>query len=465
MNPQIISAVRTLLQQGRKIEAIKAYRLATGVGLAEAKEAVEAIEAGQSEVMREPQPPPSGSYALQVFKCPGCGASLSLDEDDTHITCPFCGSTVVVPEAIRPQRAEPVQPIIIQTPAAAGPPTAQPQARSGCSVIIGIVVVALIALGSTIYTTLRRQAATNDTQALVESIQQTSQAITSNILTEVPATLDLTRLAPSPASAFANVVLQFGSEGTGNGKFDDARSIAVDPEGNIYVAEYGTGRVQKFDAAGKFLVAWNTGIDSPLRGMVADRAGHLFIVQGSDLLEFDADSGEPITQFSGGFYDDVVLLPNNNLLAADVSASRDNLVILDPQGQVVTTIQEAISGQSGETELNIRLAADGQGNIYALGTFNNAIFVFSPEGQFRNRFGSDGDEPGQFRAPGALAVDSQSRVYVSDFKGLQVFAADGRYLDLITLPDFAHAYGLTLTDQDELFVAAGTQIIKLTLNQ
>ena len=39
--------IRQLLETGRKIEAIKIYRESTGVGLAEAKEAVEAIERGQ----------------------------------------------------------------------------------------------------------------------------------------------------------------------------------------------------------------------------------------------------------------------------------------------------------------------------------------------------------------------------------------------------------------------------------
>ncbi|MEI6499745.1 MAG: hypothetical protein WCP21_01835 [Armatimonadota bacterium] len=39
--------IALLLQQGRKIEALKLYRERTGVGLAEAKEAVEAMETGQ----------------------------------------------------------------------------------------------------------------------------------------------------------------------------------------------------------------------------------------------------------------------------------------------------------------------------------------------------------------------------------------------------------------------------------
>ena len=39
--------LRMLLAEGQKIEAIKVYRERTGAGLAEAKDAVEALEAGQ----------------------------------------------------------------------------------------------------------------------------------------------------------------------------------------------------------------------------------------------------------------------------------------------------------------------------------------------------------------------------------------------------------------------------------
>jgi hypothetical protein len=42
-----MDTIRSYLQQGRKINAIKELRQATGLGLREAKEAVEAIEAGR----------------------------------------------------------------------------------------------------------------------------------------------------------------------------------------------------------------------------------------------------------------------------------------------------------------------------------------------------------------------------------------------------------------------------------
>ncbi len=45
--PDVVYHVKQLLEAGNKIEAIKLYRQATGLGLKEAKDAVEAIEAGQ----------------------------------------------------------------------------------------------------------------------------------------------------------------------------------------------------------------------------------------------------------------------------------------------------------------------------------------------------------------------------------------------------------------------------------
>jgi ribosomal protein L7/L12 len=48
--------VHDLLNAGRKIEAIKRYRELTGVGLKEAKDAVEALERGEGLVMPAPAP-------------------------------------------------------------------------------------------------------------------------------------------------------------------------------------------------------------------------------------------------------------------------------------------------------------------------------------------------------------------------------------------------------------------------
>ncbi len=53
--------------------------------------------------------------------------------------------------------------------------------------------------------------------------------------------------------------------------------------------------------------------------------------------------------------------------------NRDDIVRFNAQGQVVRTIRAAISSVTEESELDTHVAVDGLGNIYALGTFSNAV--------------------------------------------------------------------------------------------
>lgn len=143
--------------------------------------------------------------------------------------------------------------------------------------------------------------------------------------------------------------------------------------------------------------------------------------------------------------------------------NRDDIVRFDSAGEVVRTIQAAISSASGDSELNTRVAVDGLGNIYALGAFNNAVFKFGPDGRFVTRFGSAGDQPGQFRAASAIAIDEKGRVYVSDIKGIQVFDVNGRYLTVFK-PE-GMAFGMVFNDRNELFIAARKHVLKLLINE
>jgi|SRR5215204_5448201 len=48
----------------------------------------------------------------------------------------------------------------------------------------------------------------------------------------------------------------WGRFGTGDGEFDRPRGIAVDSDGNVYVADSGNNRIQKFNSTGVFLDKW-----------------------------------------------------------------------------------------------------------------------------------------------------------------------------------------------------------------
>ncbi|HEX8853873.1 MAG TPA: hypothetical protein VF754_10325, partial [Pyrinomonadaceae bacterium] len=189
----------------------------------------------------------------------------------------------------------------------------------------------------------------------------------------------------------------------------------------------------------------------------------VYVVQRGKISRYEALTGKKFGEVAyegGSGFDDAVALPDGGLLAAWDRGS-DDIVRFDSSGHAAKVMRAAISGQSRRSELNLRVAADGLGNIYALGTFNSAVFKFAPDGRFLNKFGGAGDQQGQFRAPDAIAVDGHGRVYVSDIHGVQVFDSEGRYLDRFKTDGIA--FGMIFNDKNELFVAARSHVMRFEL--
>jgi LSD1 subclass zinc finger protein len=365
---------------------------------------------------------------METLQCPSCGAPLDYDPRGAGETmrCPFCESTVLLPEHARPAQPQ----FVVQTSYA-------PAARN--APVAGVIVAVLIILGVAVLIAL--------TISRAGRTPSTRTGVSANTRNTLVPTKD----------GYAQPELAFGSEGIGPGNFKDARSVAVDADGHIYVGEYSGGRVQVFDPSGKFLSQWTVDPKMPLRGFAADRRGTVYVVQSDTITRYEGATGRPLGVLASGGYDDVATTADGGLVAFAWN-SRDDIVRLDSSGRVTKQIRAAMSGQTDKSELNGRVAADGLGQIYALGTFNNAVFKFSPDGRFLTQFGGDGDQPGQFRAPSSIAVDNQGRVFVGDFKGVQVFDPGGRYLGLIKVRGAAS--GLAFNDKGELFVASRTQVYK-----
>lgn len=381
---------------------------------------------------------------FRTFDCPKCGAPISYERNEMlgakqpTVRCDYCHSSLMVPDELHGQPAR-VVPITIDL---------RNVTRSKATKWIWVLVA--IPLFGILMGVL---AMVGVLAPVFYSISRSGTRPTNTSTTSREAT-----------NGYADVVLKFGSEGIGPGMFKDARSIAVDGEGRIYVGEYTGGRIQVFDQTGKFINQWSIGDRKTLlRGLAADRKGIVYVVHGGNIHRYEGETGNLLGQVpyeERRSFDDVAVAADGGLVAAWYS-NRDDIVLFDSSGNVVRTIREAISGASGDSELNTRVAVDGLGNIYALGTFNSAVFKFTPEGKFVNRFSGPGDQPGQIRAPSSVAVDGKGRVYICDIKGIQVFDADGRYLTVLK-PDVS-SFSMVFNDKNELFVVARKQVIKLAL--
>jgi DNA-binding beta-propeller fold protein YncE len=108
----------------------------------------------------------------------------------------------------------------------------------------------------------------------------------------------------------------------------------------------------------------------------------------------------------------------------------------------------------------VGLSVGPAGNVWVADTHYCRVAVFTPDGKRILRFGSDGDEPGQFRLVTDIAFDSSHNVYVSEYGGndrIQVFDLAGNYLR--TFGTFGEGVGEFNRPQsiavigEELFVA------------
>jgi DNA-binding beta-propeller fold protein YncE/ribosomal protein S27E len=380
----------------------------------------------------------------RTFDCPKCGAPVEFSNNPTApdftVRCNYCGSALSEPSMGRPAQ---IVHLKIDTPANFRFP--KWLLLILLIPLLGVLagILSMVAGFAPLFISKNRNLNTNNSRG-------------------GPTTIPRGGTTKEPE--FASVLLKFGTEGIGPGMFTDARSIAIDPDGNIYVGEYSGGRIQVFDSNGKFVTQWTANPKMPLRGLAADRKGNVYVVQSGKIDKFEGATGKSLgaIKFGEGWGFDDVAMAADGTVVAPWSRGSDDIVKMDANGNVLRHIKAAISSVTDRSELNIRVAIDGSGNIYALGTFNNAVFKFNPEGKYVNKFGGDGDKPGQFRAPGAIAVDGFGKIYVSDIKGIQVFDNEGRFLRVFRV-DGSNASGMIFNDKNELFLVDRTKVLKAAL--
>ncbi len=254
----------------------------------------------------------------------------------------------------------------------------------------------------------------------------------------------------SASLALAKPVLRFGSEGTGAGRFTDARSVAVDGTGRVYVGEYQGGRVQVFDSLGRFLTQWRADPEMPLLDLAADRGGIVYVVQSGRIKRYEGATGAPLSEFrpsnTSDSYSDIAVALDGSLYAV---AGRSQIVHLSREGEVLQTldIHEAVHDEATPA----RVAVSGTDDLYVLDQWSSEIYHLDPNGRFVDRFGGKGDRPDNLSSPSDMAFDGRGRLYVSDLgHGIRVFDAGGHYLDTI---GGGVVFGLAFNDRDELYAA------------
>lgn len=171
-----------------------------------------------------------------------------------------------------------------------------------------------------------------------------------------------------------------GEEGLGPGQLVNPVDVAVDRDGNLYVADAANARIEKLAPDGRHLLTigepgrQNGQFTSP-RSVAVDNQGRIYVGQGDDFL---------IQRFA----------PDGSYLDAFGQSYAD----------------ESMWSLPG-------LAVDENGNAYASQTIRHVVQSFDASGDerptFRWELGDVGFEEGEFRSPYGLAVH-KGLLYVAD---------------------------------------------------
>lgn len=279
---------------------------------------------------------------------------------------------------------------------------------------------------------------------------------------------------PASATGYWSQWEVWGSYGKGQGQFDHPTGIAIDEAGDVYVADSGNKRIQKFDSDGRFLREWarsipgKPGVDLRNPADIAfDAAGNMYISDTDDdiqsIKKIDANGIFVSTWRVDGIKGAAGITVNGagNLIVINSKTMNGRLTEINPENGAVVRTYETGSGpndfaagrdvtvnasgngkiyiadtngnrigawsdETGFDDLHIwgiddrgvrdpvSIAADAQGTLYIADRYNSRVVRTSEYGDYIEHWGGKGTSPGRFDGPNGVAVDKNGNVYVAD---------------------------------------------------
>ena len=355
------------------------------------------------------------------------------------VHCSYCNVMVQATAAGMPR-----DPIAMARPAGSGSGAAM---GAGCVVagVVGVLVIAGAGVGVA-FALMSRGSASMSTPAIAIS---------------VPAIPTIPAIPTSPTKTTSAPITVWGESGNGAGQLDGARSIAVDMDENVYVADYDTLRVQKFDVAGKF--QWIVQVpkdtfagNKSIWGMVVDSKNQLWVNRDAALFKLATADGKLLGTINGN-YDDktfkyVGVDALGNVATLHSYAGDAALLLFDANGKLKKRVKNVPDHG---------LAMDGAGNVFLSDEFGGQIEVIDPDGNVKSKFGSKTDK--HTARPGWLAVDNKGHVFAETGEGLDVFDQGGSYIKTIDTSAVSSLRSFAISSKGHLFVLGNDHVAELEI--
>lgn len=234
------------------------------------------------------------------------------------------------------------------------------------------------------------------------------------------------------------LVTKWGGTGHGPGQLTYPGKLALDAQGNVYVTEFGSpsydgsqgenDRIQKFSRTGTSLARWGKLGSGPGQfnapvGIAIDPQGNIFVAEaGNHRIQKLSSSGQPLTQWhtvgtgvglrTQTSYD-LDLDSSGNIYVSEphpVDTGDEWIEKFSPAGERLAR-WGASGSRPGQFHRPWGLTLDSKDNVYVVDVGNNRIQEFSPTGQFVAQW--KGPQKG-FIPTSKPVVDDHGNIYVSD---------------------------------------------------
>ena len=248
--------------------------------------------------------------------------------------------------------------------------------------------------------------------------------------------------------------ITLGKNGSALGEFNLPRDIALAPDGSLYISDTGNHRIQHINPDGEVLHSWGSFADSAVGtappgtfyepwGIAVDSEGNVYVADtwNHRIQKFTAEGGF-ISQW--GYFGqgesgeafwgprDIVINQDGFILISDTGNKR--VVIFDQEGNYLASFGSAglLEGQFDEP---VGLDIDNQGRILVVDTWNQRVqvfqadfevFNFSPilEWEIVGWYGQSLDNKPY------IAADNQGNIFISDPEGYRIlqFNTEGEFI-------------------------------------
>ena len=229
------------------------------------------------------------------------------------------------------------------------------------------------------------------------------------------------------------LVKKFGSEGTGNGEFKSPFGAAFDANNHLYVTDTHNHRVQKFDIASTdtYLFQFKFGSQGSGHGKldvpvgITLQNGKLYISEYNNhrisVFQLDGQFSHIIGSGCVQYPWHIAVSSNDQLLVAN--SGHHCISIFTLNGNYVGKFGTQGTGR-GQLSSPVGIATDMYGFILVTEYGNNRVSIFDKDGVFLYCFGSKGSGHGQFNNPRGIAFSPTGDIYISDSnnKRIQIFS-------------------------------------------